>query len=218
MFGDLGPAPADIPVGGRSGTGYATRSTTTRQADMTEGSSSPRTPTHRVRHQHHQGPGEFALQIGASFRAGVADTSWTGDDSYGHTLKAKFTANTAAAQKTFDAIGEGVSAIGDGTLSNLNETLKTQTGVLDSISQESAATSVRRAGSHDMAIMVSPKLNWLFFILIGETFLQANEDGAYDKSAPFGKARRDVHQLKLMVDTAVDRVVSRCRPRWHSSS
>ena len=85
--------------------------------------------------------GEFALQIGASFRAGVADTSWTGDDSYGRNLRAKFTKNTDAAQKTFDAIGEGVSAIGDGTLSNLNDTLKTQAGVLDSISQESAATS-----------------------------------------------------------------------------
>ncbi|MDX6356345.1 MAG: hypothetical protein QOF98_3248 [Streptomyces sp.] len=85
--------------------------------------------------------GEFAASIGASFRAGVADTSWTGNDSYGHQLKAKFTENTSAAQQTFDAISEGVSAIGDGTLSNLNETLKTQTGVLDSIGQESAATS-----------------------------------------------------------------------------
>lgn len=90
--------------------------------------------------------GEFALQIGASFRAGVADTSWTGNDSYGHKLKSKFVENTSLAQDTFDAISDGVSAIGDGTLSNLKETLKTQSGVLDSIGQESAATSGKPGG------------------------------------------------------------------------
>jgi len=70
----------------------------------------------------------------------VADTSWTGDDSYGRNLRAKFTKNTDAAQKTFDAIGEGVSAIGEARC-RTDDTLKTQAGVLDSISQESAATS-----------------------------------------------------------------------------
>jgi hypothetical protein len=85
--------------------------------------------------------GDFAHQIGASFRAGVADTSWTGNDSYGQQLKQKFTQNTDATQKTIDTISDGVSAVGDGTLSNLNDTLKTQAGVLESISQESSSTS-----------------------------------------------------------------------------
>jgi len=85
--------------------------------------------------------GQFAYQIGAAFRAGVADTSWTGNDSTGRQMKKKFTDNTTATQETIDTISEGVSAIGDGTLLNLKETLKTQTGVLDSISQESTATS-----------------------------------------------------------------------------
>jgi hypothetical protein len=84
---------------------------------------------------------DFAQQIGAAFKAGVADTSWTGNDSYGHQLKAKFTQNTGSAIQTFDAISKGVSAVGDGTLSNLAETLKTQGDVLDSISQESSATT-----------------------------------------------------------------------------
>lgn len=84
---------------------------------------------------------DFAREIGASFQAGVADTSWTGHDSYGRQLKQKFTKNTAATQQTIDTISDGVSAIGDGTLANLKSTLKTQAGVLESINQESSSTS-----------------------------------------------------------------------------
>ncbi|SEF02853.1 hypothetical protein SAMN05216489_09742 [Streptomyces sp. 3213] len=54
-----------------------------------------------------------------------------------------------------------------------------------------------------MAIVVSPKLNWLFFILIGETFLEANEDHAYDTSRSFEQLHQHVGALKARAKQAV---------------
>ncbi|WP_026179042.1 hypothetical protein [Streptomyces hokutonensis] len=54
-----------------------------------------------------------------------------------------------------------------------------------------------------MAIVVSPKLNWLFFILIGEKFLEANEDHAYDTSRSFDQLHQHVGALKARAQQAV---------------
>ncbi|MEW1828224.1 hypothetical protein [Streptomyces sp. NPDC088196] len=54
-----------------------------------------------------------------------------------------------------------------------------------------------------MAIVVPPKLNWLFFILIGEKFLEANEDHAYDTSQSFDQLRQHVGALKSRAKQAV---------------
>lgn len=54
-----------------------------------------------------------------------------------------------------------------------------------------------------MAIVVPPKLNWLFFILIGEKFLEANEDHAYDTSQSFDQLREHVGALKSRAKQAV---------------
>ncbi|MEV0736762.1 hypothetical protein AB0I51_12510 [Streptomyces sp. NPDC050549] len=54
-----------------------------------------------------------------------------------------------------------------------------------------------------MAIVVSPKLNWLFFILIGEKFLEANEDHAYDTSRSFDQLHQHVGALKSRAKQAV---------------
>lgn len=54
-----------------------------------------------------------------------------------------------------------------------------------------------------MAIVVSPKLNWLFFILIGEKFLEANEDRAYDTSQSFHLLRQHVGELKSRAKQSV---------------
>ncbi|MGQ4430757.1 WXG100-like domain-containing protein [Streptomyces sp. SAS_260] len=54
-----------------------------------------------------------------------------------------------------------------------------------------------------MAIVVSPKLNWLFFILIGEKFLEANEDRAYDTSQSFDQLHQHVGALKARAKQAV---------------
>ncbi|MBK3579754.1 hypothetical protein JHN63_39385, partial [Streptomyces sp. MBT65] len=54
-----------------------------------------------------------------------------------------------------------------------------------------------------MAIVVSPKLNWLFFILIGEKFLEANEDHAYDTSRSFDQLHQHVGALKARAKQAV---------------
>ncbi|MFJ9244869.1 hypothetical protein [Streptomyces sp. NPDC101776] len=54
-----------------------------------------------------------------------------------------------------------------------------------------------------MAIVVSPKLNWLFFILIGEKFLEANEDHAYDTSRSFDQLHQHVGALKSRANQAV---------------
>nr|WP_030379060.1 lonely Cys domain-containing protein [Streptomyces sp. NRRL B-12105] len=62
-----------------------------------------------------------------------------------------------------------------------------------------------------MAITVSPKLNWLFFILIGETFLEANEDTAYATSKSYRAIKRDVGQLREQAQAAV-RAVSQGFP------
>ncbi|WP_427917245.1 hypothetical protein [Streptomyces sp. cg40] len=54
-----------------------------------------------------------------------------------------------------------------------------------------------------MAIVVSPKLNWLFFILIGEKFLEANEDHAYDTSRSFDQLHQHIGALKSRAQQAV---------------
>ncbi|MFJ6892396.1 hypothetical protein [Streptomyces hokutonensis] len=54
-----------------------------------------------------------------------------------------------------------------------------------------------------MAIVVSPKLNWLFFILIGENFLEANEDHAYDTSRSFDQLHQHIGALKSRAKQAV---------------
>ncbi|MGW3108752.1 hypothetical protein [Streptomyces sp. NPDC001100] len=54
-----------------------------------------------------------------------------------------------------------------------------------------------------MAIVVSPKLNWLFFILIGEKFLEANEDHAYDTSRSFDELHQHIGALKSRAKQAV---------------
>ncbi|WP_405854208.1 hypothetical protein OG407_01550 [Streptomyces sp. NBC_01515] len=54
-----------------------------------------------------------------------------------------------------------------------------------------------------MAIVVPPKLNWLFFILIGEKFLEANEDHAYDTSRSFDQLHQHVGALKSRAKQAV---------------
>lgn len=54
-----------------------------------------------------------------------------------------------------------------------------------------------------MAIIVSPKLNWLFFVLIGETFLQADEDTAYGTSRSYRAIKRDVGQLREQAQAAM---------------
>ncbi|MFK0172080.1 hypothetical protein ACIQU5_25125 [Streptomyces sp. NPDC090306] len=54
-----------------------------------------------------------------------------------------------------------------------------------------------------MAIVVSPKLNWLFFVLIGEKFLEANEDRAYDTSQSFHLLRQHVGELKSRAKQSV---------------
>ncbi|MBK3568840.1 hypothetical protein JHN47_34610, partial [Streptomyces sp. MBT62] len=54
-----------------------------------------------------------------------------------------------------------------------------------------------------MAIVVPPKLNWLFFILIGENFLEANEDHAYDTSRSFDQLHQHVGALKARAKQAV---------------
>ncbi|MEV0912155.1 hypothetical protein [Streptomyces hokutonensis] len=54
-----------------------------------------------------------------------------------------------------------------------------------------------------MAIVVSPKLNWLFFILIGENFLEANEDHTYDTSRSFDQLHQHIGALKSRAKQAV---------------
>ncbi|MFC9810142.1 lonely Cys domain-containing protein [Streptomyces griseoaurantiacus] len=54
-----------------------------------------------------------------------------------------------------------------------------------------------------MAIIVSPKLNWLFFVLIGETFLQADEDTAYGTSRSYRAIKRDVGRLREQAQAAM---------------
>ncbi|MFF4014685.1 hypothetical protein [Streptomyces sp. NPDC001843] len=84
--------------------------------------------------------GEAAKHLADAFRAAMADTSWTGDDSFGRDLRPKFVKNRDSIQATIDAISDGISSIGDGTMANLGTMQSTQSSVIQSIEQQSAAT------------------------------------------------------------------------------
>lgn len=84
--------------------------------------------------------GDAAKNLADTFRAAMADTSWTGNDSFGRSLRPQFVQNRDSIQTTIDAVSEGISSIGDGTMKNLGTIQNTQESVIQSIEQHTAAT------------------------------------------------------------------------------
>ncbi|EGG47454.1 MULTISPECIES: hypothetical protein [Streptomyces] len=82
---------------------------------------------------HELGRATRALATSAHFA--LSDTSWTGEDDYGHELRATYVKTRDSVLGTLDAVAEGVLAIGDGTIDNLGTILATQRGVMESIGQ-----------------------------------------------------------------------------------
>lgn len=81
--------------------------------------------------------GKSVEELTSSARTALADTSWTGDDSYGKQLKAQYVQTRESVLNTLEAVAKGITAISDGTLDNLSTILGTQSSVLDSIGQQS---------------------------------------------------------------------------------
>jgi hypothetical protein len=81
--------------------------------------------------------GDATQRLGSSARAALADTSWTGNDSYGKQLRAKYVKTRDSVLDTIDAVAKGITAIGNGTLDNLDTILDTQGSVIESIDQQS---------------------------------------------------------------------------------
>ncbi|MFD9053470.1 hypothetical protein [Streptomyces zaomyceticus] len=75
----------------------------------------------------------FAVRIGEDFRVRTADTSWTGDDSFGRQLRARYVKSTTAAHRTIEAVSAGVAGIGAGTRANLQEIRAARNTALDDI-------------------------------------------------------------------------------------
>jgi hypothetical protein len=80
--------------------------------------------------------GRATHALASSAHSALSDTSWTGDDDYGHQLRAKFVQTRDTVLGTLDAVAEGVTAIGNGTIDNLGSILGTQRGVMESIAHQ----------------------------------------------------------------------------------
>jgi hypothetical protein len=87
--------------------------------------------------------GRYADEVGESAHTALADTSWTGNDSYGRQLKKEFVQTRDSVLATIDAIAAGISAVGDGTLDNLRSIRGTQGGILDAIHEKQGRTGSR---------------------------------------------------------------------------
>jgi hypothetical protein len=87
--------------------------------------------------------GRYADEVGESAHTALADTSWTGNDSYGRQLKKEFVQTRDSVLATIDAIAAGISAVGDGTLDNLRSIRSTQGGILDAIHEQQGRTGSR---------------------------------------------------------------------------
>lgn len=87
--------------------------------------------------------GRYADEVGESAHTALADTSWTGNDSYGRQLKKEFVQTRDSVLATIDAIAAGISAVGDGTLDNLRSIRTTQGGILDAIHEQQGRTGSR---------------------------------------------------------------------------
>ncbi|MDQ0791044.1 hypothetical protein QFZ63_000952 [Streptomyces sp. B3I7] len=80
--------------------------------------------------------GRATKALATSAHYALADTNWTGNDDYGHQLRAKYIQTRESVLGTLDAVAEGVTAIGDGTIDNLGTILGTQRGAMESIVQQ----------------------------------------------------------------------------------
>ncbi|MEV6486989.1 hypothetical protein [Streptomyces sp. NPDC051576] len=87
--------------------------------------------------------GGYAVEVGVSARAALADTSWTGDDGYGRQLRKEFVRTRDSVLATIDAIAAGISAVGEGTLGNLRSIRGTQGGILDAIHEQGGRSGSR---------------------------------------------------------------------------
>ena len=87
--------------------------------------------------------GRYADEVGVSAHAALADTDWTGNDSYGQQLRKEFVQTRDSVLATIDAIAAGISAVGDGTLDNLRSIRGTQGGILDAIHEQQGRTGSR---------------------------------------------------------------------------
>lgn len=83
---------------------------------------------------------QFWQSATANFKARTADTSWTGEDSFGDQLKPKVKQVVTAVGQTADAVGEGLDGIGGGTLSNLHTILAAQGSAIQAIDQHGSGT------------------------------------------------------------------------------
>lgn len=84
----------------------------------------------------------FAKNLGLVFSAQLADTSWTGNDSYGKQLKPRFIKNRDAVEETMNGVSTGFEAISHGTLTNLGTILNTQGSVIESIDEQGGNSGV----------------------------------------------------------------------------
>ncbi|MFF7330023.1 hypothetical protein [Streptomyces sp. NPDC008150] len=87
--------------------------------------------------------GSYAAEVGSAARSDLADTSWTGDDSYGQKLRKQFVQTRDTVLGAIDAIATGITAVGDGTLDNLQSIRGTQSGIIDAIHEQSGRTGGR---------------------------------------------------------------------------